>query len=126
MLHHGQVLSTPLVGAGVDDTERGVRLRIVGVTVRPNQDGMAVPAGCKILRTVDIESLLLVAVDRIGSVTRHGPHALVGGNLERPRGCGIGSGPRLPAHATTHRSAAATTSGASPRLAASGSGLTAG
>ena len=86
MIHQRQVLSTPLVGGGVDDTERGIRFGIVGVTVRPDQDGVAVPAGRKVLRTIDIESLLLVSVDRIGGVARQGPHHLVGRNLERARG----------------------------------------
>src|SRR5947199_8704076 len=132
MIHQGQVLSTPLVGGGVDDTERGIRFGIVGVTVRPNQDGMAVPAGRKILRTIDIESLLLVSVDRIGGVARQGPDALVGRNLERARGGRIGRGPRLRAHATTHdstadaRRAGLTAAPGGPRLAAARSGLTAG
>ena len=105
MIHHRQVLSTPLVGGGVGDTERGILFGIVGVTVRPDQDGVAVPAGREVPRTIDIESLLLVSVDRIGRVARQGPHHLVGRNLERARGLRVGRGPCLPAHATTHHSA---------------------
>jgi hypothetical protein len=108
MIHHRQVLPTPLVGAGVDDTERGIRFGIVGVAVRPNHDGVAVPAGREVPRTIDVESLLLVSVDRIWRVARQGPHHLVGCNLERACRLRVGRGPCLPAHATTHDSTAAT------------------
>ena len=119
MIHHRQVLATPLVGGGVGDTERGILFGIVGVPVRPDQDGVAVPAGREVPRTIDIESLLLVSVDRIGGVARQRPHHLVGRNLERARRLRVGRGPCLPAHATTHHSAPTAT--ADPR----GAGLTA-
>src|SRR5688500_17328256 len=105
MIHHRQVLPTPLVGSGVGDTERRILFGIVRVTVRPNQDGVAVPAGRKVPRAIDIESLLLVSVDRNGGVASQGPHVLVGRNLERTRGSRIGRGPLLSAHATTHHPA---------------------
>ena len=102
-----QVLPTPLVGGGVDHTERGIRLGIVRVPVRPDEDGVAVPAGRQVARTIDIESLLLVPVNRIGRVARQGPDHLVGRNLEWARSSGIGGGPLPCAHATTHHCTAA-------------------
>ncbi len=95
VVHHGQILSAPLVGGGVSDTQRGIRFGIVRVTVRPNQDRVAVPAVLEVFRTIDIETLLFVSVDRIRSVACQGADLLLGEDFERSRGGGIGGGPFL-------------------------------
>ena len=108
MLHQRQILSTPLVGGGVSDTQRGIRFGIVRVTVRPNQDGVAVPAGREVLRAIDVESLLFVSVDRIRGIARQGPDASCRPQTSNgPAAAGLAVGHLLAADATTHHATAA-------------------
>ena len=110
LLHQHRVGSAPRVRGGVDDTCRGVLLGIVSVTVRPHQDGVAVPAVLEVCRTIDVESLLLVPVHGVRRIPRQWAHALLGGDLEGARDRGIGRGPLL-ANTTTRRAIAARAAG---------------
>jgi hypothetical protein len=78
--------SSPSVGGGVDDAQRRVRFGSVWVTIRPNQDGVALSARREILRQIDVQPGVLVLVDRIGGVARQRAAVLVGrtGDPARP------------------------------------------
>src|SRR5688572_2634699 len=62
VIHQGQVLSAPPVGTRIDDTIWRVLFGVVPVPVRPDENGMTIPALRKVVRAIDVEALLVVAV----------------------------------------------------------------
>ena len=90
-----RVRPAPFVGSGVDDAQRGILLGVIGMTVGPDQDRVAVSVRREIFWPVHVETLLGIPIDGIGGVAREGPDVLVGCNRERSRHRRIGGCPSL-------------------------------
>jgi len=106
LIHQPRIGAAPGIGGGLDDAFWRTLFGIVAGPIRPDQDGVAKPAGREIARAIDVKALLLPK-DPIRDDARLGTDAPVGGHLERPGLRGIGRGPRL-ADTTRRRNAGRT------------------